>query len=254
MKDRLFARLRCAGAFDCGAADPREGFERALPGHHPLEIWPGCGTVVVFAVAHSMITNNTFLGPLAPAEGDRALGPVPRAAVSSDHAMDRLSRLFVSSVRLKGMELLAECGHAVSFRMPQLKLAAFEAGLGVYGRSGILLHPVLGSRMSLGAIMTDAVLEPDGRLQGFSPCEGCSLCAGACPAGAIDPGGSYPDSWDGERCMGKRSRVEDAGYYCNNCFAVCPAGTIPEGRLLEIRTVDSLIRGFRFRLEPTDPS
>jgi ferredoxin len=248
-REGLLRRLTQAGAFDSRIADPSIGFDHAAPGFRPLELWPGCRSVVVFAVAQSMRTNNIFAGPLAPYEGDREIGPVPASVVDPRYALDRLSRLFVSSIRMKGMAFLEECGHRTSFRFPQLKLSGYEAGLGVYGRSGLLIHPVLGCRMSIGAVMTDAVLEPDGRLEGFDPCAGCSACAEACPAGALDAVSRYPDSWDRGRCVEKRAAIEAGGSYCNNCFAVCTASSIPDIGLLGIRCVDCISGPHRFSLE-----
>ena len=126
---------------------------------------------------------------------------------------------------------LQENGYNFSFRQPRLKLAAFEAGIGVYGRSGVLIHPVLGSRMALSAIMTDAVLEPDGRLESFEPCKNCDLCIKMCPAEAYDPAKSYPHSWSRETCAPKRAEIEKSGLYCHNCFAVCPAGKLEDEEL-----------------------
>jgi hypothetical protein len=252
LRDALSRRLLQAGAWEVRIADPSVGFEHALEGSHPLDLWPRCRSVVVFAVAHSIRANNIFAGPLAPFDGDRGIGPIPHFLEDAEHALDRLSRLFVSSIRLKGMTLLAELGHEVSFRFPQLKLAGFEAGLGVYGRSGILIHPLLGNRMTLGAIMTDAPLSPDGRLAGFDPCRDCAECAKACPAGALDAGLDYPESWSGQKCVEKRAIIEDGNLYCNNCFAVCPACRLPDGSLLEIRTADCISKAHRFRLEISD--
>lgn len=234
LKKDLKDRLRQAGAYDVGIADPSVGYENAQEGRHPLELWDRCRSVVVFAVACPPRANNTYLGPLAPWEGNRNIGPAPQYILSGDYAMTRLSILFLSSVAMKGMALLSARGFEVSFLTPQLKLSAYEAGLGVYGRSGVIIHPILGNRMNLGAIMTDAALEPNLRLEGFEPCEGCDLCIRACPAGALDPVKSYPDSYSRERCTAKRAEIVGKGLYCHSCFAVCPAGKLKEEELLSI--------------------
>jgi epoxyqueuosine reductase QueG len=102
--------------------------------------------------------------------------------------------------------------------------------------------------MSLGAIMTDAPMEPDSRLTGFDPCAGCDLCIRACPAGAYDAGRDYPESWSMDRCLEKRAEIEACGLYCNNCFAACPACRFPEEDLLEIRSSESFMARQRFVL------
>ena len=143
------------------------------------------------------------------------------------------------------MAFLKKNGYDVSlryygFRMPGLKLAAYEAGIGVYGRAGFIIHPVLGSR--IGGILTDAELEPDGRLEGFNPCEDCDLCIKACPAKAFDPTKQYPYSYNREKCIAKRAEIAKKGYYCHNCYAVCPAGKLEDEELLSIKEAKSIFK------------
>ncbi|UCD58902.1 MAG: hypothetical protein JSV16_07290 [Candidatus Hydrogenedentota bacterium] len=139
------------------------------------------------------------------------------------------------------MEYLQAKGYSLSLLQPRLKLSAFEAGIGVYGRSGLIIHPVLGSRMRLGAIKTDAVLEPDGCLEGFEPCENCDLCIKMCPAKAFDLTRRYPHSWSREKCTSKRADIAEEGLYCHNCFAVCPADEFKDEELLCIKEVKSFL-------------
>ncbi len=240
LKQRLVSRLKQAGAYDVRVADPNVGFEHALEDLHPLEVWEQCKSVIVFAVARPPQNNNTYIGVYAPwPEKQRYLGPVPQDFQSTDYAMQRLSRLFISSVTLEGVALLQSNGHNISWDTPQAKLAAFEAGIGVYGRSGLIIHPEQGNRMVLGTILTDAVLEPDRRLEGFEPCEGCDRCIKMCPAQAFDPEKSYPHSWSRETCTAKRSEIESQGFYCHNCFAVCPAGKYADKELVQVRKSES---------------
>ena len=263
LKQSLVNRLKQLGAYDVRIADPNVGYEPLLPGRlpediwkplsvdrlrrHPLDLWKECRSVAVFAVSCSPKANNTYVGPHAPWQGDRDIGPVPRGIQSDDNAMDRLVRLFISSITLRGMMLLQTEGHNVcvqysSYSMPSLKLSAFEAGIGVYGRAGLIIHPVLGSRMRLGAILTDAVLEPDGRLEGFDPCENCDLCIRMCPAKAFDPTKQYPYSYSRETCMSKRAEIAAKGLYCHNCFAACPAGKLKDEELLCVKEAKSFFR------------
>ena len=240
LKEELINRLRQVGAYDVRIANPAAGFEHAIADQHPLRLWPACKSVVVFAVAMSPTLNNTYVGVRAPGEKERNVGPVPRDIQSCDFAMDRLSRLFVASITLKGMAFLSNHGHQVSFSSPQSKLSAFEAGLGVYGRSGLILHPELGNRMSIGTILTDAELEPDARLTDFRPCTSCDLCIRKCPAHAYDPEKSYPESWSRAKCTAKRDQLAAEGLYCHNCFAVCPAGRLNDRELSRTRETTSV--------------
>jgi epoxyqueuosine reductase QueG len=235
LKENIVERLRQAGAHDVRIANTRAGFERGLPEQNPSRLWPESKSVIVFAVAMSPAANNIYAGPRAPWQAERHMGPVPQDIQSSEYAMDRLSRLFVASITLEGVAFLSQKGVRLAFVNLQAKMCAFESGLGVYGRSGLIIHPNLGNRMSIGTILTDAEMEPDGRLDGFDPCAECDLCIRKCPARAYDARKAYPDSWSRAKCMAKRSEIAARGFYCHNCFAVCPAGRLEDKELLLLK-------------------
>ena len=67
------------------------------------------------------------------------------------------------------------------------KHAAMAAGLGVGGKSCLLLTPQFGPRIRLSAVVTEADLEPDPVLN-EDLCGACRNCIDACPTGAIQPG------------------------------------------------------------------
>jgi len=71
--------------------------------------------------------------------------------------------------------------------------AAVESGLGVFGKSRLLLTPRFGPRQRIAAIVTDAVLEPDKKLnesEAHRICPpGCTACIKACPGNAISNDG-----------------------------------------------------------------
>jgi epoxyqueuosine reductase QueG len=63
---------------------------------------------------------------------------------------------------------------------------AIKAGLGEYGRHGLVITPEFGPRVRFGKIFTDMPLAHDVPLRfGVTEfCEACNLCAKACPAAA----------------------------------------------------------------------
>ena len=243
LKQVLVWGLRQAGAYDARVADPRQGFEHALPGRHPLELWPACRSVIVYGVAMSTRAMHTYVGPLSPSDDPDTM----RFAHSERFGLVRLGYLFLSGIAMWGGALLEQHGYCMSAtfsgapgmlrpRNPvQCKLCAYEAGLGVYGRSGLILHPELGSRMAIGVILTDAPLLPDPKLEGFDPCHDCQTCIEACPGQAYTTGLPYPQSWSREKCMAAKERLLDqGGLHCDACFVACPRSRIPEEDLLLI--------------------
>nr|NIM04361.1 hypothetical protein [Armatimonadota bacterium]NIM22836.1 hypothetical protein [Armatimonadota bacterium]NIM66703.1 hypothetical protein [Armatimonadota bacterium]NIM75260.1 hypothetical protein [Armatimonadota bacterium]NIN04901.1 hypothetical protein [Armatimonadota bacterium] len=61
-------------------------------------------------------------------------------------------------------------GHSISY-----KKAGVLAGLGVFGKSQLLIHPEWGPWVHLRTVVTDAALPPDAPID-FSPCDGCTCC------------------------------------------------------------------------------
>ncbi len=164
---------------------------------------------------------------------------MPLHTVDPGFALRRLSDYFGVAVLSEGEEFLRQRGYRVFRSGPaqlQMKLSAYEAGIGVYGKSGVILHPQLGNRLYIGAILTDAELAPDPKLVGFEPCRNCNACVKACPAKAFDTSKTYPDSFAREKCEANRGRMDEDRVFCNRCWAICSASRIPDAELLRTQT------------------
>lgn len=111
---------------------------------------------------------------------------------------------------------------------------AIKAGLGEYGRLGLLITPEFGPRVRLGKIFTDLPLTRDAP-RGFGVrefCEICRACSDGCPVKAVPkgppgpppPGPSYLRGvikWtvDAEKCFGYWAQQNTD---CAICIRVCP--------------------------------
>ncbi len=128
------------------------------------------------------------------------------------------------------------CGNDVALSVPLV----IDAGLGQYGRHGLLITPKYGSYVRIGTVLTDMPLGPDGPDMEFCEsvirfCEVCDKCDRHCPFQAIpyereqtwegvcrsnDPG---VKKWyvDVEACHGYWL---DNGTDCSNCNCIrsCP--------------------------------
>ncbi len=126
------------------------------------------------------------------------------------------------------------CGNNVALSVP----LAIDAGLGQYGRHGILITKQFGPRVRIAKVLTDMPLVRDYPDIGFCNavvrfCETCEKCAIACPSQSIPFG--REQTWVGitksnnpgikkwyvdvEACYG--FWVEN-GSECSNCIRSCP--------------------------------
>nr|WPM93850.1 reductive dehalogenase [uncultured prokaryote] len=111
---------------------------------------------------------------------------------------------------------------------------AIQAGLGEYGRHGLLITRAFGPRVRLGKIFTDLPLVHDRPTQfGVREfCQACRRCAQACPPKAIPASGPTVEihnpsniigvrKWtvDGEKCFNFWANQNSD---CSICIRVCP--------------------------------
>lgn len=111
---------------------------------------------------------------------------------------------------------------------------AIQAGLGEYGRNGLLITRKYGPRVRLGKIFTDMPLALDQPISlGVKAfCDTCRRCATACPVGAISHGEPTAERYNQSNIKGVRKWSVDGekcfGYWvaqnsdCAICIRVCP--------------------------------
>lgn len=109
--------------------------------------------------------------------------------------------------------------------------AAFLAGLGQFGKNGLLINPEYGSYVFIGEVVTDLVLQPDAPMT-QSQCMGCGKCLQACPRGALQENGSvvlercrsHITQKKGELTDWEIEQIREGGliWGCDICNDVCP--------------------------------
>ncbi len=138
-----------------------------------------------------------------------------------------------------------------------LRRAAVEAGIGSYGKSGLLLIKGLGPKVRLGAVLTTAPFKPTTGKNRFSCPTDCQICILGCPGKALLGGGQIDKRACGRMVFeyGLRGMTKFVGgmvnasseergrmlksrpfrelwqtlvsgnyYYCFECQALCPVG------------------------------
>ena len=216
--------------WDAGLAYVRERREERLD---PSRLVPGARSVIVVAASY------------APAPGDPQPAPgeltIARYARGRDYHNVVLKpvRKLAAWLRERGATVYAEVDAGAVME----KAWAQEAGIGWIGKNGCLIHERLGSWLLLGALITDAALEPDAPHP--DRCGDCELCIPACPTEAI----REPRYVDSARCIAyhtieHREAIPDevarrAGgrlFGCDACQDVCPWNRrAPAGTLVQLR-------------------
>lgn len=207
------------GAFKTGVSVPERGFEEAAEGCHPKDIMSSCNSVIVFAFNIGL----DYYTSVRYGQAEIRIGHLYR-----DWACLQL----INFLRGKGYDAVAVPRELMDEKNKMaplsFKLAAYEAGIGVYGRPGIIITPEYGPQVNIGVVLSDALLQPSGRLKDFDPCSNCEVCVEVCPVKALDAGLPPPTGFDRDKCLRftdwlrkkTRGRVKLCGY----CYNHCPAG------------------------------
>ena len=193
-------------------------FNRQAKTEQPIELPPGLGSVIVVAreMKHDLIET-------APS----ALGGAATGLGYSNVTTVLLS--LAQFVRNLGYRAIA-CMNDTTLSIP----LAIQAGLGEYGRLGILITKEFGPRVRLGKVFTDLPLVPDQPIRfGVREfCEICMRCARECPSKAITDAAPTERVHNRSNITGVRKWTINAekcfGFWtsqnsdCSICIRVCP--------------------------------
>jgi epoxyqueuosine reductase QueG len=223
MKDELREFLEKFGVFKVGVADPRKGFEMVKSGCHPKDVMENCNSVIVFAF-HTGFDYYTALDYCQKGDVESRVLSIYR---------DWVSFQLANFLENKGYNAIIPHGfkdEKAKIARLSFKLAAYEAGLGIFGRPSILITPEYGPRVNFGVVLTDALIEPDKPLRGFDPCKKCDVCIRLCPINAINKELPPPKGFNRNRCVQFvyqiREKTERKIMLCGYCYNNCPAGEI----------------------------
>jgi len=221
LKVELERFVRGFGAYDMRVAGASKGFENAVSGCRPKDVMENCNSVVVFAIYVGIDYYRSVKTENKTAGDNRIM------SILSDWIQYKVAEY----LQEKGYYAVVPTGYFNREKyIPRLsfKLAAYEAGLGVYGRCGIIVTPKYGPRVNLRVVLTDANLETDGRLTDFNPCLKCRLCIDLCPPKAIREDVDPPMGHDRDKCINfilkLREKTHDQHFYCGYCYNFCPVG------------------------------
>jgi len=108
------------------------------------------------------------------------------------------------------------------------KMAAYLAGIAVFGKGSFVVNPELGPLNVLACILTDAPLE-HGKPLNIDVCKDCTECIKACKYGAFKKEGDH-FKWLGDKCrcydliMNPVTLKWTYGPCNSKCVTACPIG------------------------------
>lgn len=201
----------------CGIA-PINRFDDAPVGFSPLDLFPQTQSVISFGkqIPKSLLNLSTYI-PYTVADSV-VLADTHRVALELSLYIEShgYSAVMVPSEPYEYWDTETMTGKGIV----SLKHLAHKSGLGVFGRNQLLYNPQIGNLMKLGAVLTDAILEPDDVIETEICSPTCNLCEKNCPSNAISSVGV-----EQKKCRLNTEKSNAKGidiYSCNTCRKICP--------------------------------
>jgi len=203
-----------AGAHVVGIA-AAEDFEFAPHGFKPTDVFSECRSVIVLGLASPPEVLNDVAEYTA--SRNAMLTGVTNIAKEAAKRV-KAHGCKTKAISATGGKWVEGDGRKEQFGYISLKHAAEIAGLGVIGKNYLLTNPRYGNLLWFSAVLTDAELRPDERMQS-AMCDDCNKCVAACPVGALDDLASF-----GKKGCSQFFKIEDKKLVikCFLCRGVCP--------------------------------
>ena len=159
-----------------------QDFPESYPPRPPQRIMPEAKSVVVFGLRMLKGVVGSGNMDIFTGESHTIYGELARIGYYTGRFLERAGYRAVVIPPEEPVEVSRETLGLVGDL--SLKHAAVAAGLGVMGRSRLVLTPGFGPRVNFGAVVTDAPLTPDAPLT-EELCADCRLCIDSCTVEAI---------------------------------------------------------------------
>lgn len=179
---------------------------------NPFIIMENAASIIVFLLPYKVTDKRTNLS-------DYAKG------MDYHKVSEKISETIIKALKSEGFSGVAFCDNGVL----DDRYLAYLAGLGVYGKNGLIINKKYGTYTFIGYIVTDYAFDEHEAEKGT--CTGCDKCIISCPGGAISESGidynlcaSYITQKKGELTQIEADIVKKSGYVwgCDVCQNVCP--------------------------------
>ncbi|MFX1519826.1 MAG: epoxyqueuosine reductase [Promethearchaeota archaeon] len=209
------------GANLCGIA-PADRFKNAPEGFSPLDLYPECKSVIVFAKRLPVgLLNSTSCVPYSH-YNSFLFKEVDRISLKLAYYLEDMGHAAIplpSDDPYEHWEPARMYGRAIL----SMRHAAYLAGLGIMGKNTLVINEEYGNMILIGAVLTNINLEADPIIDNTELCpENCTLCIDSCPVDALDS-----TTVNQQKCRPRSIVTNEKGYTlykCNICREICPSG------------------------------
>ena len=216
-----------SGAELVGVASVEQLEEGSPKGHRPSDLILNAKSAIVLACGRHMNEDRNYIyrwGPNFSLTFIKLKKEVKQRRTEARRSIEAVKN-FLTQKEFKAVIEPHGWSGILSFKM-----AAYLAGLGVFGKGGFLVHPHLGPLNILTCMLTDAPLNYDAPLK-TDVCGDCMECIKACKYGAFKKvSESY--KWIPEKCrcydliMNPVTLKWTYGPCNSKCVNVCPIGKL----------------------------
>ena len=215
---QIKAKSHSLGFDLCGIASI-DRFDKSTMLTHPAEILPGCQSIVVVARKFLLSSLNAKSTIPYTIVRNHLSNSIDQQTLQLSYYLEEHGYNAVPTGAIEPCNYDAELQKTVG--LISLKYAAYNAGLGVIGKNTLLITPQFGNMVWLGAVLTDAKIEPDHILTN-NPCkDNCRRCLDNCPIHALD-GSEFMNQ---KACWDFAFGAENGGEWrikCFTCRSICP--------------------------------
>lgn len=218
MNDIIKQLILSCGADVCGIAGI-ERFSDVPIGFSPCDIYKDCKSVITIGIAIpkglTKVESRIIYGHF---NGNSCI-EVDRVALKAAKELEKRFGCFAVPLPCDSPYEYWDSDTFTGRGLISMKHAAVFSGLGSLGKNTLLINPVYGNLLTIGAILTDLELESD-ELCSDLCINCCTRCLDSCPVHAIQNG-----SVNQKLCRNYAYGETERGFStveCNRCRSVCP--------------------------------
>jgi epoxyqueuosine reductase QueG len=218
VKDKIKDIFINLGAEVCGVANI-DLFIDAPEGFHPTDIYSDCKSVIVFG--KKIPKGLAYINPRISYQHFNSISPVEldRIAYLASNEMEKTTNAIAVPIPSDSPYDYWDKDNLEGRGIISMKHAAVLSGIGIMGKSTLLLNSKYGNMLNLGAVLTNLHLPSDEAAENIC-INGCSLCIDNCPANAISELGVNQ-----KLCRNCAYDCNARGFEvvnCNKCRTICP--------------------------------